>query len=142
MKDIPLSLMRKRSFIFSCFFTTLFFLPFMVHAQGTLLDVIGSFQQVITALIPFTIALAVFAVLFGLAKYAFKAGDEKAQSEGRNVMFWGVIILFVMVSVWGFVAILQNFFFGSGYSPTAPSASEMPLLPTPPGGGGSGGTGY
>jgi membrane protease YdiL (CAAX protease family) len=135
MKDHSLLTMFKRPALFVPLSITLFFIPLVVQAQGTILTLIAAFQQIISALIPFTISLALFAILFGLAKYAFKAGDEKAQAEGRNIMFWGVIILFVMVSVWGFVAILQEFFFGSGYTPTAPTVGEMPLLPTTPAGG-------
>lgn len=109
--------------------------PSVARAQGTLIDIIGAFQNIIDALVPFIISLAVFAILFGLTKYAFKAGDSKAQDEGRRIIFGGIVALFVMVSVWGFVVILQNFFFGAGYSPAAP---EIPQLPTAPGGGGGG----
>ncbi|MEX0933570.1 MAG: hypothetical protein WDZ74_02325 [Candidatus Paceibacterota bacterium] len=123
--------MSNPPFILQLLPAFLFFFPFIANAQSTILDIIDVFQQIISALIPFTVALALFAVLFGLAKYAFRAGDEKAQSEGRNIMFWGIITLFVMVSIWGFVGILQNLFFGPGYTPTAPSASELPQLPTP-----------
>jgi fumarate reductase subunit D len=109
----------------------LMFFPDLAHAQ-TIQSLIGAFQSIINMLIPFMVGLAVFAVLFGLMRYAFKAGDEKAQEEGRRIMFWGVVTLFVMVSIWGFVSVLQNLFFGST---TVPGAPEIPTLPTTPVGG-------
>ena len=109
----------------------LLFFPTVVFAQGTIIDVIGALQNIVEALIPFFISLALLAILFGLTKYAFKAGDPKAQDEGRRIILGGIITLFVMVSVWGFVIVLQTFFFGPGYTPTAP---QIPQLPTTPGG--------
>ncbi|MDO8565105.1 MAG: hypothetical protein Q7R67_00560 [bacterium] len=47
------------------------------------------------------IALLVF--FWGLARFIMKAGDETAIEEGRRLMIWGVVALFVMVSVWGII---------------------------------------
>lgn len=48
--------------------------------------------------------------LWGLAKYIFKGqGSESARSEGRKLMLWGVIGLFVMTSVWALVAVFASF---------------------------------
>jgi hypothetical protein len=52
--------------------------------------------------------LALFWFFWGLMKFIFKAGDEKAQEEGRNIMLWGILALFVMTSVWGLVNFLGN----------------------------------
>jgi len=139
MKNNRLYTTQKSRIAFMSTFVLLLLFPSVVLAQGTLIDLIGEFQNIIDALVPFIISLAVFAILFGLAKYAFKAGDPKAQDEGRRIIFGGIITLFVMVSVWGFVTILQNFFFGAGYTPTAPTVDELPLLPTTPGGCPAGG---
>ena len=32
-----------------------------------------------------------------------KAGDEKGREEGKSRMIWGIIGLFVIVSMWGLV---------------------------------------
>lgn len=94
----------------------LFALPMVVLAQGSpnpgaVTSYIDAFQGLINAAVPFVIGLAVIAILIGLAQYAFAAGDEAAQSRGRRIMVTGVIVLFVMVALWGFVNILLNFFF-------------------------------
>jgi hypothetical protein len=37
-----------------------------------------------------------------------KVGDEKARIEGKRRMVWGIVSLFMIISVWGFVALIQN----------------------------------
>jgi len=52
--------------------------------------------------------LGVLFFIWGLAFYILSAADEEKKKEGRNIMVWGVVALFVMVSVWGLVNLLQN----------------------------------
>lgn len=116
----------------------LLLLPTVVSAQGTLGGLITEVQGLVDSLIPLILAIATVGVLWGLARYAFKAGDEKAQEEGRRVMVWGIITLFVMFSIWGIVAILQTAFGTGGIvSPQGgiPTLSDVPGS-TDGGGGG------
>lgn len=64
--------------------------------------------------IPLVIGIAVFLFLWGLIKYITAGGDDKAVAEARKFMTFGIIALFVMVSVWGLVGILVNTFFSGG----------------------------
>jgi hypothetical protein len=42
-----------------------------------------------------------------------RAGDnEEKRQAGRDLMWFGIIALFVMIGVWGFVNILYHTFFG------------------------------
>ncbi len=52
------------------------------------------------------VALVVF--FFGLVKFIMKAGDSKEVENGRRLMIWGTVALFVMVSIWGLVRLMQN----------------------------------
>lgn len=94
--------------------------------QTTLADLIVLVQNLLNSLIPLIILLALVGVLWGLAIYAFKVGDQDEQERGRRIMFWGVITLFVMVSVWGFVILLQSTIFGEGADVTTPP--DLPEL--------------
>ena len=60
------------------------------------------------------IGLAAFLVAFGIMRY-FSAGDDPAKlSEGTKMLMWGILALFVMVSMWGLVnLVLATFFTGS-----------------------------
>ena len=48
-------------------------------------------------------ALALAYFIAGVLKYVRKGADEKERINGRNMMIYGIIALFVMVSVWGLV---------------------------------------
>ena len=49
-------------------------------------------------------------VSFGLAQFIRSAGNSEAIEEGKKKMLYGVIGLFVIVSVWGLVGILRETF--------------------------------
>ncbi len=40
--------------------------------------------------------------------------SEKGGEKVRAYFLWGIIILFVMVSIWGILRLLRNTFFGAG----------------------------
>lgn len=66
-------------------------------------------SNIVDALILMVGAIAMLVFFWGLAKFIFKVGgDEKAVESGRRLMIWGVIALFVMVSVWGLVRFIQG----------------------------------
>jgi len=69
-------------------------------------------DDILNPLIVLIIALALIYFLWGMANFILHADDEQARSKGKQVMVWGIIALFVMVSVWTLVKILQNTFFG------------------------------
>lgn len=53
-------------------------------------------------------ALALLAFLWGLAKFIFKADDSSEHESGKNLMKWGLVALFVMVTVWGIIYFVQR----------------------------------
>jgi hypothetical protein len=52
--------------------------------------------------------LAVVFFIWGIVKYIANSGDEKAAQEGKNVMIYGVLALFILFSFWGIVQLLYN----------------------------------
>jgi len=72
------------------------------------------------------ISLVVF--LWGIFKFVKSDGDDK--QAGRELMFWGIVALFVMISMWGLVAILRNTFNFSGNESIAPREVSVPSLNT------------
>jgi fumarate reductase subunit D len=84
-------------------------LPMAVFAgDETVGGLIPLIQNIISALTPIVIALALLYFFWGLAKYILAAGSEEAKESGKNIMIWGIIALFVMVSVWGIIRILGD----------------------------------
>jgi hypothetical protein len=71
--------------------------------------VIGYIEQIIVVIF----ALSTLTFIWGVFQYTVAAqGDEKKTAEAKNVIFYGTIGLFVMVSVWGILKVIQKTFFG------------------------------
>jgi len=52
------------------------------------------------------IAFSVVIFLWGVFKFVRSEGEDR--SEGKQFMLWGIVGLFVIVSLWALVSILQN----------------------------------
>lgn len=87
----------------------LFFLtPVAVFAFDSLQELIPALGSFITSLIPIAFGIGFLVFFWGLARFIFNAGDEKKVEEGKRLMVWGVIALFVMASIWGIVALFRG----------------------------------
>lgn len=70
---------------------------------------------IVGRLIYLIIALALVSFLYGILKLSFIDGHKpEAREQARKFMFWGIVSLFVMVSVWGLVSIFKVTLFGNG----------------------------
>jgi hypothetical protein len=90
-------------------------LPIVVFAQvgkgvTILEDVADSIGTLINTLTPIVVALALLYFFWGLAQYILKADDPEAKEKGKHIMVRGIIALFVMVSIWGIIRVLQTTF--------------------------------
>ena len=77
-------------------------------ALGGLQQFFEDVGSLVDYLIILLVGIAVLVFFWGLVRFIFKAGDEKAKDEGKRLMIWGIIALFVMVSVWGLVKFIQD----------------------------------
>lgn len=59
-------------------------------------------------LVTLMVGLSIVAFLWGVFKFMRALGDDK--QEGKELMFWGIIGIFVIVSLWGIVNILHTTF--------------------------------
>lgn len=74
-------------------------LPLLASAQG-IEGQITRLGYIVDTLIILAAAIALLAFLWGLAKFIFRlGGKEDAVEEGKRVMIWGLVGLFVMISV-------------------------------------------
>ncbi len=81
---------------------------------GTISDVFACFAVGnMTWLIPILVLVGLVTFLVGVLRFV-KAGDnEEQRTAGRQVMIFGIVVLFIMVSFWGFVGLLTETFFGA-----------------------------
>lgn len=100
-------------------------LPMLANAQTTVGSLLQLVSRTLNSLVPLAIGLAVVIFLFGVIKFITAGGDEEGRKTARQMMLWGVIGLFVMVSVWGLVQVLNATTSinqgGTGTGPTLPA---------------------
>ena len=89
----------------------------------------GSFiiNTINNVLVPVLFAIAFIVFLFGAFKtFIIGANSEETKEDGKNLMLWGLIGFFVMVSVWGLVNILTgSVTFGNNTNVTQPGAGGV-----------------
>lgn len=66
--------------------------------------------DIVNKVIVVIVGLATVYFFWGVAKYILHSGDAAQREEGRDMMIYGIIAIFVMISVWGFVNLLSNTF--------------------------------
>lgn len=71
---------------------------------------LGRMQLLLDKVVPFIIGLAVFVVIWGILTYISHAGEEEKRGEAKKFILWGIIGIFFMLSIWGFVNILLKTF--------------------------------
>lgn len=82
----------------------------------------------IDKLIPLVISIALILFLIGIVQFVTAGGDEEKRASARGMIIFGIIALFVMVSVWGFVNILSRTFF-DGSNTRAPEYIPKAIAP-------------
>ncbi|PIP86615.1 hypothetical protein COV42_00220 [Candidatus Campbellbacteria bacterium CG11_big_fil_rev_8_21_14_0_20_44_21] len=109
--------------------------PVFAFAQQSGIEgIILTISRIITTLIPIVVAAALLFFLWGLALYIQNTGSGSEAEGARQKMFWGIIALFVMVSVWGIVKIIQQTFVPN--ASTSAGAVDKLIPPDIPGRGG------
>ncbi len=84
---------------------TLAFAPVFAFAQSlsNLETLMKSIGRLVGLALPIVVAIALLAFFYGLVKFIFSQGNEEDKQASKKIMLWGLIALFVMVSVWGLV---------------------------------------
>lgn len=83
--------------------------PALASAQlSNIGNLLSDFGDLVGQAIPIAVGLALLAFFWGLAKFIFagSGGDEESKAQGKSLMIWGVVALFVMAGVWGLVGFI------------------------------------
>ena len=103
-----------------------FAIPLLASA-ATIETILVTVKRLMDLGIPILITLALLYFLFGLGEYVLESHDDAKKTEGRNRMIYGVVALFVMVSVWGLVGVIASQFgITAGGQIPIPSIQERP----------------
>ncbi len=108
--------------------------PFIANAQSStytvssgIVGLIRFANSALNDIIILLITCAIAAFFWGLVRYIFNKSNTEERSDGLNTMIYGIIAIFVMVSIWGIIHVLQSTF---GVSSTdqaqAPQSLQVP----------------
>lgn len=82
--------------------------------------------DILNPLVSLAIAIAVVVFMFGVVKYVKAGGNAEEMSKGSQMIIYGLVGLFVMLSVWGLVNVLiTTFNLSGGDVPIPQSGGEV-----------------
>ncbi|MBU6388675.1 hypothetical protein KGQ72_02295 [Patescibacteria group bacterium] len=114
----------KKALAFTSGVLATFAVPLVSLAAINNVSDAGSFviNTINNVLVPVLFAVAFIVFLWGAFKvFILGSQSEETKENGKNLMLWGLIGFFVMVSVWGLVNILTGTVsFGNSTGPSAP----------------------
>lgn len=102
-------------------------MPAVVSAAANVDELFADIQGWITRLIPLMFAIGLVVFLYGLVRFLFSNNSDDATENGKRIMIWGIIALFVMASVWGLVNFLQGSF---GLNTDDKKTIKLPQVPS------------
>ncbi len=111
--------MSKKAHILVSLCALLLGVPGAAHAATTIVGIVTGFTDAMMLAVPAALGVAVLVFVWGLALYILRAGDDEGLEEGRHRMFWGIVALFLIVSIWGIVVLLETMV-GVGPTNTCP----------------------
>ena len=94
----------------------------------TIITVIGNILIFVNrVVIPLVFAIAFLTFIWGIFQYFIQGGhDEEKRESGKQLILWGLIGFFVMVSVWGLVHLLLGTVVLNNTAPPYPIAPSTP----------------
>ena len=84
-----------------------------------LIDRLGTF--IIRPTMEMLFAAAILLFVWGLVQFLWSLDEGGEQATGKAHMFWGIIGIFIMVSIWGILSIVTATF---GFSPN-PNSPDL-----------------
>lgn len=94
----------------------LFFVTVPLFASAQAYDfrsLVAMFIDMIKTLVPLVVGLTLLYFIWGIFQLV-ASNSEDSRKEAIGVITYGIVSLFVMISVWGLVSILTSTFFGGG----------------------------
>ena len=100
------------------------FAPLVASAQ-TLLNTLGFISTVLNDVVWLLITIAIIVFFWGLIQYLLSINEAEKRNEGLKIMTYGIIALFVMVSIWGIIRLLQATFKVTSTTPVVPQGIQL-----------------
>ncbi|MFT7328157.1 MAG: hypothetical protein ACI870_000337 [Crocinitomicaceae bacterium] len=103
-------------------------MPFIIFAQQPQADAFSILDRIavfVSRAVPVLIAIAFAYFLYGVVRFIM-AQDADKKKDARSIVIQGIIGLFIMLSIWGLVGIIQRSI-GTGSGGTL-NQSDLPTI--------------
>jgi hypothetical protein len=74
----------------------------------TLTKIIKLLIDIGMRIVPLLAVIAFLMFVLGVGKYIRSTGSEKDNKDSKNLLIWGIIGVFLLVTVWGVIAFLRS----------------------------------
>jgi len=81
---------------------------FTLGGESTITTVINEVLGVISILVPILFTLAFIVFFWGLAKFILHSGSPAEIEKGKEYMFWGILALFILISVKTIIVLIST----------------------------------
>ena len=85
------------------------FMPVLALAQTQAFTILAVIKNILNILIPILITAALVYFIWGVISYVI-AKDADDQGKAKSVITRGIIGLFVILSIWGLIGVIQSTF--------------------------------
>lgn len=75
---------------------------------GDLKTMVGDVKVIVDKIYIIVFSLALIFFFWGMGQFILKAGDAKMREEGKQKMIWGVVVIFVMFSIFGIITFIGD----------------------------------
>jgi len=82
----------------------------MTAAPSNFPELVKIFLDLIKAILSLVMLAGVLVFFWGLVKFIANSSDAKEHEEGKKFIFWGLISLFVIFSLWAIVGVVLGDF--------------------------------
>lgn len=79
-----------------------------MYTASTFAGVIDNVLVQLRPIAGLLVGLALAYFLWGLAQFILNSSDAAKREDGKKTMLWGIIALFVMVSMWGLAGVISG----------------------------------
>ncbi len=108
------------------------FMPSLAFAQTEITNVnqvVSTATKIGNIVVSLAITFAVIWIIVSIVRF-FIAGGEEDKQKGKDAIIYGVIGLFLILSIWGLVFILTNTFKTKNTIPTNINSGNSGILPS------------
>lgn len=79
-----------------------------MNTPKNITEIIQLFTDLGMVIMPLLASVGFFVFVLGIARFIKNTGNEKEAKDSKNMIIWGIIGVFVMVTIWGIIAFIKG----------------------------------